>query len=116
MPIKSPVRPDTDLSFDAAPLVLRKGRLHIPNQLMEDYVDDDDTSDDAARLLADHASVFLSDDSEYTMARLELAKQGMSGGKQSSDSGVASVTLRSVQPREDDPKDTYIRCAGGCFR
>ena len=96
---------DPDLNFDATPLVMRKGRLHIPQQLLEDFLEDQGTAEAASELVADHAKEFLSEGSTYTMARLELAKQGMAGKAGAAGSDAGRLALQDVQPRPEDPQD-----------
>jgi hypothetical protein len=105
VPIKARTLADPDLNFDAMPLVLRAGRLCIPGQLLEEYLEDEDTADSAAELMADHARQFVSEGSQYTMARLEFAKQGMGGNVGPSGSGAGHTAWLEVHQLPDDPKD-----------
>ena len=96
---------DPDLAFDATPLVMRKGRLHIPQQLLEDFLGNEDTAEAASTLMAEHAKEFLSEESEYTMARLELAKQGMAGKAGAAGAGAGCSVLQEVHQMPEDPQD-----------
>ena len=95
---------DPDLAFDATPLVMRKGRLHIPQQLLEDFLDNQDTAEAASTLMAVHAKELLSEGSDYTMARLELAKQGMVGKAGAAGADAAWLVLQDVHQRPEDPQ------------
>ena len=107
--LKARTHTDLNLHFDASPLVLCKGRLHIPQTLLEDFLEDEGTAEAAAKLVADHAKEFLSEGSDYTMARLELAKQGMVG---KAGLGPSRVVLQQVQQLPGDPKDPLtLKCA-----
>ena len=91
---------DGQLQFDASPLTIRNGRLRIPDALLEEFIEDEATQEMVEELKADHAARFHT--GEHTLAKLDLAKQGVRGGPGSAD---ASTELPDPPCHTGDPTD-----------
>lgn len=91
-----------ELKFDAAPLVIRNGRLHIPDRLLEEFVGHEATEDMVAELVEQHALKFHTGD--YTMTRLDQAKLGLATDPQPG-SADAATSLPDPVVTSSDPTD-----------
>ena len=104
---RSPVKARTsttgdDLKFDAAPLAIRNGRLHIPDRLLEEFLEHEATEEMAAELVEQHSLRFHTGD--YTMTRLDQAKLGLAADPLPGTAAAAS-NLPDPVVTPDDPTD-----------
>jgi len=89
-----------DRGFNAAPLVIRNKRLRIPEALVEEFLDNEATRELAENMLHQHEKKFHSGD--YTLARLDQAKNGCNAKEQEHATQLPDPKLGDHEPNTEE--------------